>query len=243
MKAKLHISTGGLRSRRTTPFCLLRLVRPLWMILVALYAAEIHAEEIDRLLAAVNGKIVTQGDLLLGREMNAIFSAGEGKAPPSGTEEISRLIDLELMRQELENFPVAPEEQGKIQARLEELRKAFAPVGGLSGLLRSHGLQESELLDYLRLQDSILRFVDFRFRPFAGVSAQAIQRYYTETLVPPLQKAGAPIPPLAEVSGKIEEILREEQVNASLNQWIQDVRSHSRIEFFLDGAEAPRGNK
>ena len=143
------------------------------------------------------------------------------------------------MRQELQNFPVAPEDQGKIQARLQELEKAYAPKGGLSSLLHSRGLQESELLNYVRLQDSILRFIDFRFRPFASVRDEEIQRYYDEKLVPPLQKAGAPVPPLKEVSGKIGEILREEQVNTSLTQWIQDVRRHSRIEYFLDDAEAP----
>jgi hypothetical protein len=79
--------------------------------------------------------------------------------------------------------------------------------------------------------------VDFRFRPFAEVSEQEIQTYYRTKLVPPLQQAGARIPPLQEVSARIQDVLKEEKVDASLTQWIRDVRRHSRIEYYLDGAE------
>ncbi len=219
-----------------------RAILPAFLLTCVLAAmtGTLRAEEIDRLVAAVNGKVITNGDLLLARNLNAILSLGQTAALPERKEEIERLIDLELMRQELESFPV-PEDQTKIEARLQELRNAYAEIGGLPGLLRLLGLQESELLNYVRLQDSILRFVDFRFRPFVTVSGQEIQEYYREKVVPPLERSGAPVAPLAEVSGKIEEILKEEKVNAAMNQWIQDVRRHAHIEYFLDGAEPPRG--
>jgi hypothetical protein len=212
-------------------------------VFLAALTQALEAQQIDRLIAAVNGKVITESDLLLARDLNAILSLGQSHALPSRAEEVDRLIDLELMRQELESFPMAPEDQGKIQARMQELKDTYAEIGGLSGLLRSLGLQESELLDYLRLQDSILRFVDFRFRPFASVSEQEVQQYYKEKLVPSVQQAGAPVAPLAGVTGKIEEILREEKVNASMNRWIQDVRRHARVDYFLDDAEPPWGKK
>ena len=214
----------------------------LLLVVFAAFAQARGAEEIDRLLLAVNGKVITEGDLFLARNLNAILSLGQTSPLPSRQREIDRLVDLELMRQELSNFPMAPEDQSKIQTRMQEIKNACAGIGGLPDLLSRLGLQETELLDYVRLQDSILRFVDFRFRPFAGVSDQEIQDYYNEKLVPPLRKAGAPVPPLTEVSGKIEEILKEEKVNALMSQWIRDVRSHSRIEYF-DRAELPWENK
>ncbi len=211
-------------------------------LLIVVFAVPIQARgagEIDRLLSSVNGKVITEGDIFLARNLNAILSLGRTSPPASREQEIDRLIDLELMRQELASFPVASEEQGKIQLRIQEIKDACAEIGGLPGLLRRLGLQESELLDYVRLQDSILRFVDFRFRPFATVSDQEIQDYYREKLVPPLQQRAVPVPPLAEVSGKIGEILKEEKVNMLVSQWIRDIRSHSRIEYFTDGSEPP----
>ncbi len=207
-------------------------------VCLSLSILQLRAEEIDRMLAAVNGRVITEGDLRLARELNTVLSPGGSAAPHSPDEELSRLVDLELMRQELENFPMAPEDQGKIEERIEELGRTYAPEGGLAAFLRGHGIQESEFRDYVRLQDSILRFIDFRFRPFVSVADQEIERYYKEKLVPPLEAAGASVPPLAEVSGKIEEILREEQVSAALSRWLQDIRRHSRIEYFLDGADA-----
>ena len=130
--------------------------------------------EIDRLIAAVNGVAITEGDLDLARNLNAILFYGKNAAAGSRNEEIERLIDQELMRQELKNFSVTDEEEGKVEARMQSLRDAYAAKGGLSALLRRIGLQESELISYIRLESSIMKFVDFRFRPFISVSAEEI---------------------------------------------------------------------
>ncbi|HYK90986.1 MAG TPA: hypothetical protein VE398_19595 [Acidobacteriota bacterium] len=208
------------------------------VIVLVFSGSPLRAQEIDRLLAAVNGKVVTEGDLVLARNLNAILSLGKNDEPPPRKVEIERLVDLELMRQELASFPTTSGDQGSAQKRIEELRSAYAEIGGLPGILHRLGLQESELLDYVRLQDSILRFVDFRFRAFASASEQEIQQYYNEKLVPSLRQANTPVPPLAEISGKIAEILKEEKVNVLMNQWIQEIRRHSHIEYFLEDAES-----
>ena len=69
-------------------------MRLLFAILVEVSPTAVHAGEIDRLLAAVNGKVMTEQDLLLARELNAFLSDGKISVSPSRTEEISRLIDL-----------------------------------------------------------------------------------------------------------------------------------------------------
>jgi len=191
------------------------------------------AEEIDRLVAAVNGVAITEGDLDLVRNLNAILFFDSNEASTSRDEEIERQIDQELMRQELKNFDISDEES-KVNARMQSLREAYAPKGGLAELLRRTGMQESELLSYIRLEMSILRFVDFRFRPFIRISPEEIQAYYTERLKPQLRDAGVVLPPLEQVSEKINSILREEKINDVLDQWIKEIRRNSRIEYFHD---------
>jgi hypothetical protein len=193
------------------------------------------AAEIDRLLVAVNGRTITEGDLDLARNLNAIVFYGKSSGPSSREDEIGRLIDLELMRQELKNFSMAQEDEGKVETQLQSLRDAYAEKGGLPSLLKRLGLQESELIDYLKLESSILKFVSFRFRPFATVSEQEIKNYYETRLTPQLQKARVDLPQLGQISGRIEEILREEKVNTLLEQWIKEIKRNSRIEYF-DGA-------
>jgi hypothetical protein len=201
----------------------------------------LRAEEIDRVLAAANGKVITESDLRIARNLNALllFGKKDQGGEVSRQKQISRLIDLELIRQELTSFPLDPGEQSGIEARVEELKEGYAEIGGLAPLLRRLGLQAEELQDYLRLQASILRFVNLRFRPFASVSPDEVRAYYRDKLAPKLQSAGAPVPPVEEVSAKIEDVLKEEKVNAALDDWIKELRSHSRIEFLTGHAALP----
>jgi len=82
------------------------------------------AEEIDRVVAAVNSKIIAESDLRLAHNLNAllVFGRQEQGSEPSRDEQISRLIDLELIRQELESFPLDPGEQTLIETRVEDLK-------------------------------------------------------------------------------------------------------------------------
>jgi hypothetical protein len=190
------------------------------------------AAEIDRLIAAVNGVAITEGDLSLARSLNEILSHGGNAEGTSRSDELERLIDQELMRQELSNFSVTEVEEAKIGARLQSLRDAYAAKGGLAALLQRIGLQESELKSYIRLELSLLKFVDFRFRPFVSVSEEDIRNYYEKRLVPQLRESKIDVPALDQISAKIEVILREEKINAVLDQWIKEVRASSRIEYF-----------
>jgi hypothetical protein len=192
----------------------------------------LYGEVLDRLIAAVNGKVITEGDLDLARGLNAIIFYGKSVPPHSRSDEIRRLVDLELMRQELKNFSRTPEDALKVEARMQSLRVAYAEKGGLSSFLRQWGLQESELFSNLELESSILKFVDFRFRPFVTVSEAEVKTYYESRLIPQLRESKAELPELKEVSAKIEEILKEEKINAALEEWINKIRLNSRIEYF-----------
>jgi hypothetical protein len=191
-------------------------------------------EEIDRLIAAVNGKVITEGDLRLDRILHAVVYSGNKETLDSDDQAVSRLIDLELLRQELKNFDIAKEDETEVKARMQALRDAYAKTGGLSAFLKSNGLQETELVAYLRLESSTLQFVNFRFRPFASVSQEEIISYYEKRLAPQLEKSKIELPPLPQVSDQIEEILRQEKINESLDQWIANIRRNSRIEYFED---------
>ena len=205
----------------------------LFLLLFGFFASGCaHGEDIDRLIAAVNGKVITEGDLDLARSLNALMFYGKASTSGSREDEINRLIDLELMRQELKNFSLTQEDEVRVKARMQSLRDSYAEKGGLPVLLRQLGLQESELIAHMRLEFSILRFVDFRFKPFVNVSEEEIKAYYKGRLSLQLRKSNFDLPALTEVSAKIEEILKEEKTNAVLEQWINEIRRNSRIEYF-----------
>jgi hypothetical protein len=211
-----------------------------WLLLTAV----VCGAELDRLVAAVNGKVLTQLDLELARRLNVVLSAG-GQDPGSKKpgEEIERMIDFELVRQELQNFPADSADESRIEQQTQELRRSYeSEPGGLQAVARRYGVTDADVNAYLRVQASIMRFVNFRFSPFATVTDSEVTRYYEDNLVPRLRAANARIPAVGEISEKIREVLRAEKVNAALEQWIQDLRRHARIEYF-QGADVPLFSK
>ncbi len=188
------------------------------------------AAVIDRLLAVVNGKVITAADVQMARDLNRLDSIGQPYQELTQPQELDRLIDMELLRQELESFPTPPPDQASVDKRVLEIRQRLANQGGLESVLRRLGIEEQDLEAYIRMQLSIMRFVEARFRPFAGVSTEEIQAYYQQKLIPQLEASHAVVPPYEEVSAKIEEILREEKVTTAMEQWLRDARQRSRIE-------------
>jgi hypothetical protein len=193
------------------------------------------AEEIDRLLAAVNGKAVTETDLDYSRRMNSLLGFGKDKSDWNRQQELDRLIDLELIRQELQSFPMTREDEGSITKGIEDLKKGYdRSPGGLAAVSAQYGLSEEDIKRYLRLQSSIMRFVGFRFTPFVSVPQEEKEKYYREILVPQLERAKAVIPPLSEVEEKIDAVLRQQKASSALEQWIAELRQHARLEYFTE---------
>jgi len=200
-------------------------------------AAPVTAREIDRLLAAVNGRVITESDLKTAGTLNAVLELGRTQAPMSREEELDRLIIQELIRQEMENFPIPQQDRERVksavQSRIEYLKSAYLEIGGLPALLRQLGLEEEDLVSRIHLIEITIMFSDLRFGPFISVSRSEVEDYYQGKLVPEQKLAGLTVPP--EKATEIETYLKEVKKNALMFQWIENIRSHSKIEHFADG--------
>jgi hypothetical protein len=207
-------------------------------------AGRARGAEIDRLLAAVNGQVITEGDLQVAVSLNPLIFPGERIKPASRREALDRLVDLELMRQELRNFSIVAENEASLNERIDMLRRSLAEAEAIPVLLERLGLREDELDSFLRLEVNIMDFVELRFHSFAGVSEAEIRKYYDDRLTPQLKERGLQLPPLSQVSSRIEEILKEEKINDVLGQWLKDVRHNSNIEYFSgESPEAGSGSE
>lgn len=202
--------------------------------------ASLTAGEVDRLLVGVNGSVITEGDLYIARSLHKLVYPDMAAGTASREEEIDRLVNLELISQEMKSLRVEIDDESAIKAKVQQLRDRYAASGGLPAQLEKLGISEAELYDFLKLEALTMRFVDFRFRPFVRVSKEEIESYYKGILQPQLRESGLEIPPLSEVTDKIEAILTEQKINAELDQWIENARSSAKIEYFRDnGLGAP----
>ncbi len=71
--------------------------------------------------------------------------------------------------------------------------------------------------------------VDSRLRPGVNIDSKSIESYYQQELLPELRRSGAQNVPLAEVSGKIKELLTQKKITQLLTTWLRNLRAGSEI--------------
>ncbi len=198
-----------------------------------------RAEILDRVVASIGNTAITQSDVEREYRLEMFLSQGRVPATPPDPNALqqtqSKLIDQELLQQELSSYPVNSKEiQRQAAERLSAVRKMFKTNDDFQAALRAVGMSPSELLEHLEEQQRILRMIDERLRPAAGVTQEEIENYYRATFVPEFKKQSrsAP-PPVADVQDKIQEILVQRKINQLLDEWLSELRKdhHVRIIF------------
>lgn len=212
------------------------------LLLSAIVAQAARAGEvIDRIVATVNGRIILQSDwdealsyeaLLNGRSLSE-FSDDARRAV------LDRLIDQELLRAQIKAGDFQHASEADAAARVAEARKLYPEAAtdeGWQAVLAQHHLTEKDLLAHVQQQIDVMRLVDAHLRPSVQIDSKTIETYYREKFMPQLREAGAGEVPLADVSGKIRELLTEQKVSELLVSWLQTLRSEGDVR--VPGAAA-----
>jgi hypothetical protein len=198
-------------------------------------AHSLAAEVIDRIVATVNGSVILQSDLdealcyeaLLSNRSLASFNTDDRRAV------LDRLIDQELLREQMKSADFRHATDTEVQARLAEARKQYpqaASQDAWHALLARYHITESDIFAHVQQEIDVMRLVDARLRPAVQIDAKSIEAYYRDQFVPKLKEAGASEVPLAEVSAKIRELLTQQKVSEMLVSWLQTLRSEGHIQ-------------
>jgi peptidyl-prolyl cis-trans isomerase SurA len=193
-----------------------------------------RAEVIDRIVAKVNGHIILQSDLDDALRYEALMS---GKPLDQFTDEdrrsvLDRIVDQELLDEQMKSTTFQHASQSEVEARVAEARKLYpgaATAEGWQAVLSRFQLNERDLQAHVQQQIDVMRLIDARLRPQVQIDSKSIEAYYRDKFVPQLKQAGGSDVALAEVSGKIRELLTEEKVNQLLVSWLQNLRSESKV--------------
>jgi SurA N-terminal domain len=188
---------------------------------------------IDRIIATVNGNPILQSDL---EDAIGYESFIEGKPPEALTAAdrkatLERLIDQELLREQLASASPPAVKPDELKNRIEEVRKLYPGADTEDGwreTLARYGLTEKELEQRLTQQVELASFVDSRLRPGIQIDSASIEVYYRDNLLPQLEKS-AEKPSLAQVTPQIKQVLTEKKMNDLLASWLQSLRSESTI--------------
>jgi peptidyl-prolyl cis-trans isomerase SurA len=205
-------------------------------------------EVIDRMLATVNGHIILQSDV----DEAISYEAFADNRPPSSVSTqqrqaaLDRLIDQELIREEIHSSDFQPASTGEVEARVSEIRKLHTEAAddvSWRAALHRYGLTPDELRERVTADLNSWKAVDARLRPSVAIDGRSIERYYQENLLPELHKKGVSEVSLAEVAPQIKEILTQRQMNDLLAMWLKSVRTESNIQIaFVPGLATGGGS-
>ena len=162
----------------------------------------------------VNGHVVLQSDW----EQEVAFEAfSNARDPDSFTSAernaaLDRLIDRELLREQLRPSQPAPADQ--VAARVAEVRKLYpecATDEAWRAKLQRYGLAQGSLEKRLGDEIQLMKLVEDRLRPSIQIDQQAVETYYHDELLPDMKRAGSRATPLTEVFGQIKDLLAEKK--------------------------------
>jgi DNA-binding transcriptional ArsR family regulator len=199
---------------------------------LVLAASAEAGQVVDRVVAKVNGHPILQSDW----EQEIAFEAVSNARDPDSfiaaerNAALDRLIDQELLREQVRPSQPAPAEQ--VAARVAEVRKLqpdCATDEGWHAKLQRYGLTQSALEKHLGEQIQLMKLVEDRLRPSIQIDRQAVETYYNDRLLPELKRAGSRATSLTEVFGRIKDLLAEQKMNELLSGWLANLRSGSHI--------------
>ena len=219
----------------------------LQVVLVCLACCGAFAGDIiDRIVATVNGQPILQSDWDVALRCEAFLDQRPLQfTPEAARASLERLVDQELLRQQVRTFRLKPVSESELRSRMQEIRKQIPEAAtdtGWQGALNRYGITEKELEERVSDQLEILRFIDARLRPTVHVDRRSIEAYYRNTLLPQLKEKGAKEPPLVEVSPQIEEILSQQAMDSLLTELLRDLRQQSEIHIAPSALPPQPGN-
>ena len=205
---------------------------------------------LDRVVAVVNGRAILASDLTDEIRLSVLEPNGRERRSETPQQALQRLIARTLIRQQIrdEDEPSLTPTAGEVSARVTDLRKQLPACVqancetdvGWNAFLVAHGLTQKRVEAYLRNRLEVLRFIEQRFRQGIQISPEEIEAYYRNTLLPQYPP-GQPVPPLDQVSARIEEILLQQHVTGLFSGWLDNLRTQGDIEVLDPSLEAAAG--
>lgn len=217
-----------------------------WAITVLLLATTpvvCAGEVLDRLVATVNGHPLLESDWADEVRYECFMSSRplEEVTPGDRKAALDRLIDQELLREQMRSSDFKPVSAEEIEKQIDSLKAEYARghESSWSSALAKYGLTEAVARDRISVELNQLRLVDTHLRPLVQIDATEIEAYYKEQIVPKFPAGQAPS--LPEARRKIRELLVQQQIDQQLSSWLDTLRSQARITRLVTSPEESGG--
>lgn len=193
----------------------------------------------DRILAVVDG------DPVLASDVERAIALGLAEPRPGETDRALRrrvldgLIEQRLRVHEVDRYGFGQVPVELIAEHVAAIRARFGSEQELEQRLAALGMDREGLEQLVAQQLQVLIYVDELLGARVFVGIEEIEAHYQRVLVPQLQQAGEPVPPLEAVREQIRAVLREQRLNQELAGWTAELRRKADVEDYFDRPERP----
>ncbi len=201
---------------------------------------------LDRVAAIVNGDLILESDVDAEQRFTAFQPFSEPR-PVTRDRLIERLIDRDLILQQMALQPQPAISDAEVDAQLSTLRKSIPKCAadhcetqqGWETFVASQGFTLEEVRDRWRQRMQVLGYIEERFRMGIVISQPEIDDYYQKTMLPVYEKEKATPPAEASIADRIGEIVLQQRVDVLLDDWLAALRAQGSVVVVKPGEEAP----
>jgi hypothetical protein len=195
-----------------------------------------RAEVLDRVVASIGDLAITESEVERQYRLERLLDA-EWPPPPPNRKTLEQVRErlthqTMLLQQETQEFSHDPALEKTVAEELEDVRKRFSSQQAYQSALDSLPMDEEQFRTALIDQQKILRIIDQQLRPAAALGTTDVESYYRDVFTPEyLRTNSAPVPPLSEVKGQIQEILTQKKIDQLLASWLEELGPSHRVRF------------
>jgi len=201
-------------------------------LLLAAGAGPVPAEIIDRIAVTAGNQVITESQIdeeiritaFLNREKLDIDAESRKQAA-------NRLIEQALVKREMDLSHYPSPQAEDASAALAGIKATYPGETEYAAALASYGITEADLTRRLLWQFTLLRFIEYRFRPGIQIPDADVQTYYRQQVSGWEQQGIKPIPTLEDSRDQIEEILTQKRIDQALDQWLASARKQAAVTY------------
>ena len=182
--------------------------------------AGVRAQIIDRILAVVDGEIVTQSDVAVALRLGLVPAA----APDAASAVLDALIERRLMMAEVDRYAMPAPPEADVDRRVGEIRaRAGAEFGAI---LLQGGISEDQLRRHVRDELRIDAYLQQRFGAMQP-SEEEILQYYRDH--PAAFSQNGVVRPFNDAHDVARAALVAERRGATIRDWIAGLRKRANV--------------
>jgi len=194
-------------------------------VLLLLLLSPLHSEIIDRIAISVGNQVITKAQIDEEVRLTAFLNGGQLDVSAEERKKAAdRLIEQTLVKRDMEfsHYPIP--DASEAEPVLKTLKANYPSDAQYKQALDRYGITEEALKHRLWRQTTLLRFIDFRFRPGILVPDKDIRDYYDQEVVKWKQQGRQQIPAFEDSREKIAELLTDQRIDQAIDKWLADTR-------------------